>query len=328
MQNDFKIDFVVTWVDGSDPVWQKKRASVSSDFESERYRDYGLFKYWFRAVEKYAPWVNKIYLITDNQIPDFLNLQNSKLRVVDHTDIMPADALPTFNSNAIEMNVSKIQGLSEHFVVFNDDMFLNKPVTESDFFSQAGLPMDAFGLNQVMPVEDFDYIIVNNMKKINQLFNKRKTIRKNFWKYYNLKNGYLNLLTLGQLVYPRFSRFYDLHAPYSFTIQTFEDVLNKFSYDRDATLHTKIRSKNDISIWLVRYYQLAMGIFANRTVKFSKFYTVANADNIAMDIKLGSHSVIDVNDVSDLSDKEWHSAVTQIKNAFEMKLEAKSSFEK
>ena len=70
---DFPIDFVVTWVDGSDPIWRKKKSkydlnvnSSHKSMNSERaYREWGTFKYWFRGVEKFAPWVNKVYLVTD-----------------------------------------------------------------------------------------------------------------------------------------------------------------------------------------------------------------------------------------------------------------------
>ena len=67
------IDFVLTWVDGADADWLKKKASylpgaVKND---ARFRDWGILKYWFRAVEAYAPWVRKIFLITDNQCPDW-----------------------------------------------------------------------------------------------------------------------------------------------------------------------------------------------------------------------------------------------------------------
>lgn len=142
-----KIDFVVTWVNGADKRWQAKRAEfdnrslskagMSSD---KAYRDWGTFKYWFRGVEKFAPWINKVYLVTDDQIPTWLNIDHEKLVVIDHTDIIAKEYLPVFNSNAIEMNLHRIKGLAENFVYFNDDMYLTAPVAPTDFF-QAGLPV-------------------------------------------------------------------------------------------------------------------------------------------------------------------------------------------
>ena len=77
-----KIDFVVIWVDGGDPIWQAKKAEYSKSVDTSKksmnsvkaYRDWGTFKYWFRGVEKFAPWVNKVYLVTDQQKPSWLNI--------------------------------------------------------------------------------------------------------------------------------------------------------------------------------------------------------------------------------------------------------------
>lgn len=144
---DGPIDFVVTWVDGSDPVWREAKRSLEEkegfsgkkDNGEERYRDWGLFRYWFRAVEKYAPWVNRIYLVTCSHVPKWLSEDCKKVKVVKHSEFMPAEYLPTFSSIPIEMNLHRIPGLSERFVYFNDDMFLAKPVLPEDFF-KAGMP--------------------------------------------------------------------------------------------------------------------------------------------------------------------------------------------
>ena len=88
-----KIDFVVTWVDGADPKWLKEKSEyekLEGNKESKtfqnwlnsdcRYRDWDTMKYWFRAIEKYAPWVNNIYFITWGHIPEWLDLSNPKLK--------------------------------------------------------------------------------------------------------------------------------------------------------------------------------------------------------------------------------------------------------
>ena len=79
-----KIDFVITWVDPSDPEWQKEKSKYESgspeaDIRELRYRDWGCLKYIFRGIEKYAPWVNKVFFITCNQIPTWLNTDYKKL---------------------------------------------------------------------------------------------------------------------------------------------------------------------------------------------------------------------------------------------------------
>ena len=90
-----KIDFVIPWVDGNDKSWREKRKKYESNVSDKndnsdvRFRDYGTLKYVLRSMEKFAPWVNKIFLITDKQVPEWLNQENPKIEVVDHTQIIP-----------------------------------------------------------------------------------------------------------------------------------------------------------------------------------------------------------------------------------------------
>jgi Stealth protein CR2, conserved region 2 len=99
--------------------------------------------YCLRSIEMNAPWVRCIWIVTDQQRPLLPNLSATfanKIRFVDHRDIFAGyeDALPTFNSLSIETMLWRIEGLSEHFLYFNDDVFLTAPVTTSDFFTKAG----------------------------------------------------------------------------------------------------------------------------------------------------------------------------------------------
>ncbi|AVH74999.1 stealth family protein [Weissella koreensis] len=329
---EFPIDFVVTWVDGADPKWLKKRnifEDGNMDDKSEtRFRDYNLFNYWFRAVEKYAPWVNKIYLVTDNQIPEWLNVDHEKLVLIDHKDIIEKDNLPTFNSNAIEVNLFKIKKLSEHFVIFNDDMFLNAPVEPSDFFWFDGRPRDTAGLNAIMPVEDFDHITANNITIINKKFNKMNVIKHNFFKFFNLKNGPLNIYTLLLLFLPRFTRFYDLHIPYSNLKSEFTNVMKENKDFFEVTSSNKFRSTSDISIWSVRYTQIAKGNFKPRKFNFGKFYNLTQIEEITQDIKRSKHKVIDINDSSDVDSILFQERVSQLYKAFNVHLSKKSEYEK
>ena len=140
-----KIDFVVTWLDSTDPVWQKEYECYKDQSKGEksaaRFRDMNIFMFWFRAVEKYAPWVNKVYLVTNGKFPEWINKDCPKLVLVRHEDYIPKEFLPTFNSCTIELNFHRIKGLSEHFVYFNDDMFLNRPINP-DYYFKNGLPCD------------------------------------------------------------------------------------------------------------------------------------------------------------------------------------------
>ncbi len=144
------VDAVITWVDGSDPdhrkKWKKyKKKNPSADNElstgrdKTRFVDNGELEYCLCSIRKFAPWIRKIYLITDNQRPDFLDepfrVENN-VSIVDHQTIFDTYewALPTFNSRTLESMLWRIPDLSNHFIYFNDDFVLTKPVRKSDFF--------------------------------------------------------------------------------------------------------------------------------------------------------------------------------------------------
>ncbi len=141
------IDLVYLWVNGNDPKWIAKRDAVigktteAQDNCKGRYAETGELRYSLRSVEKYAPWIRKIFIVTDNQIPDWLDTSNPKIRIVDHTEIIPKEYLPCFNSSVLEHFICCIPDLAEHFLYANDDMFLNKSVTPSTFFAKDLLPI-------------------------------------------------------------------------------------------------------------------------------------------------------------------------------------------
>lgn len=146
------VDLVYLWVDGNDPVWQAKHnAFIGKTEESSpinckgRYANNDELKYSLRSVEMYAPWIRKIFIVTDNQVPEWLDISNTKVKIIDHKDIMPAESLPCFNSALIEHFLYKIPGLAEHFLLANDDTYLNKAVTVDDFFTKEGFPIIRLG---------------------------------------------------------------------------------------------------------------------------------------------------------------------------------------
>lgn len=141
------IDLVYLWVNGNDPEWIAKRnACIGKTTEKQenceaRYADSGELKYSLRSVEKYAPWIRKIFIVTDNQVPEWLDTSNPRVQIVDHTEIMPAECLPCFNSVVIEHHLHNIPGLSEHFLCANDDCYINQPISPLTFFCEDGMPV-------------------------------------------------------------------------------------------------------------------------------------------------------------------------------------------
>ena len=142
------IDVVYTWVDGEDPVWSSSLAKWKRDegadrrgdhaAHSSRYTSHDELRYSLRSVWLNAGWVRRIYVVTADQVPDWL-IEDDRLRIVSHREILPPEALPTFNSHAIESRLHHIEGLAEHFIYFNDDMFLGRAVTPEQFFTPNGL---------------------------------------------------------------------------------------------------------------------------------------------------------------------------------------------
>lgn len=145
---DFPVDVVYTWVNGSDPIWIKKKDKAMKDndvkiakrAQTGRYVDIGELKYSLRCVEKFIPWVNKIYIVTDNQFPSFLKKGLSKIEVISHEQIIPNEFLPTFNSNNIDFHLHRIPNLSEHFIYLNDDVFISRPLKRQNFYDASGNP--------------------------------------------------------------------------------------------------------------------------------------------------------------------------------------------
>lgn len=185
-----KIDIVYLWVDGTDENWraekekwlQKITGKVPMGRDSvakERFRDNGELMYSMRSVAEYAPWVNHIYIITGfNQVPKWLNTKNKRVSVIQDTDIMPADALPTFNSATIEKCLVNIPGLSEHFLLMNDDMFFNKRLSPSHFYDAKGrakyryCSLHKFDPEELKTKSSYEQQIFAAQTAISKLFNR------------------------------------------------------------------------------------------------------------------------------------------------------------
>ena len=145
----FPVDVVYTWVDGSDSKWlEKKKRTLeesASCYRAEgvsgvgRFRSNDELKYSLRSVARFAPWIRKVFIVTDDQVPDWLDTSNRKIEIVDHRDIFDnKNDLPCFSARAIETRLHHISGLSERFLYFNDDFFLGRPTSVSDFFHESG----------------------------------------------------------------------------------------------------------------------------------------------------------------------------------------------
>lgn len=131
------MDVVITFVDGSDPLWREDfRRMLDVPVLEKRYRDWGLLRFLFRGVETHLPFVRKVFLVVarDSQVPAWVDRE--QVNVVLHGQIIPPEYLPTFNSCTIEMFLHRIPGLDERYLYFNDDMFPMTDCSEEDFFPE------------------------------------------------------------------------------------------------------------------------------------------------------------------------------------------------
>ena len=340
-----KIDFVVLWVDGSDPAWLEEKNRYSSGAglpdsrpgnaakqgpsdSDNRYRDWDNMRCWFRAVEKFAPWVNRVFFVTWGHLPPWLNTDNPKLRIVKHSEFIPPEYLPTFHSDTIETNLFRIEDLSEQFVLFNDDMFLTAPVKPEDFFVD-GKIRDSFVESLIAPVKGG---IINHTRLvmtdiINANFKKRLVHRKLRTKIYSPKNGLQNLITLYFAPFGYFTGFRNPHIALSHLKSTFSEVWDAAENQLDSSCRNRFRTTNDVSHWLMRYWNLCSGRFVPRDVKFGRYFEAGDDNRELCDaIRNQRVKTVCINDMSKKYDFE--KAKAEINGALEAVLPEKCSFEK
>ncbi len=303
-----KIDFVIPWVDGGDPEWQKEKNYYSGGKTSEddardiRFRDWETLKYWFRGVEKYAPWVNQIHFITWGHLPSWLNTEHPKLHIVNHKDYIPAQYLPTFSSHVIELNMHRIPGLSEHFVYFNDDIFILRPLAEADFF-QNGVPCDLCVANAITPrLGEFSPILLQTTSYINKHFDKRHDIKANFGKWFSPKYGKLLVRTVCLLPWTFHTGFYNHHLAVPYEKKTLETVWREEPEILDQTCTHKFRNDSDVSQYIFRYWRLAAGDFVPHEI-LGKYVNLSDHnEDIYRLISRQQCKLICINDKENISD--------------------------
>ena len=331
------VDIVVLWVDGDDPKWlaEKNRYNlqeINDSNSNNRFRDNGLMRYWFRSIEKNLPWIRKVHFVTWGHLPPFLNLNNSKLHIVKHTDYLPEYVLPTFNANALEMNLFRIKELAEHFIYFNDDMFVLKPLKLASFFSREGLPCQEYGEIPTFfngSVETWQRLVANDMGIINKYFNKRKSQKGNFTKYYSYKNPVLDnirSLIFAMMYRSIFAGFINYHAPAPYLKKTFAEIWNREPDLLMKTTEHRFRHDRDVNQWLALWWQLASGNFSPCRMNTATLSADDNAvDEICSIISSRKYEMISINDPETVINYEM--VDEKLQRAFDMILPDKSTFE-
>ncbi|WP_425465827.1 stealth conserved region 3 domain-containing protein [Nocardioides rubriscoriae] len=186
-----------------------------------RYVDRGELRYSLRSVHLFAPWVRRIHLVTAGQVPSWLATDHPDVHVVDHREILPADALPTFSSHAIETGLHRVPGLAEHFVYLNDDVLLGRPVRPETFFSPAGLTAVflsqlAVGLDESTQAAPFSRAARNNRALLREAF------------------GAVSTMTLA-------------HSPHPHRVSVLQALEERFPEALAATARSPFRHDTDVS---------------------------------------------------------------------------------
>ncbi len=327
------IDFVVTWVDMNDPFWQKAFAAHSGKIDNSknpvteaRFRDHGLLRYWFRGIEKFAPWVRKIHFVTCGQKPEWLDTQHPKLALVNHEDYIPSQFLPTFNSNVLEFYLHKIPGLTEHFVYFNDDFFVINHLGQERFFKD-GLPCDiaAFRMNYGLSL--WNKNLRNNIKIINRFFDKKEVLRRDRDKWYADSYGHRANLTKRLSSYNKFVTLRTPHNAQPYLKKTFEEVWDKIGDQLTRLSAHRFRSPEGLSPELFRTWQICKSDFSPyNTYQDTKMFPLLFKAQKAMEaIRNQSYTLICLNDNEHM--RHYERTMKELEAAFQSILPAKSGFE-
>lgn len=226
-----KIDMVYLWCDGNDTSFKKRKdrylceelvGPVNEEATGElRFFDNEELKYSLRSLEMYASWINHVYIVTDRQKPKWLNEYYEKVTIVDHSDIMPKEIIPCFNSTVIEYYIPYIQNLSEKFLYGNDDMFFARETYPTDFF------------NNERPI-----VRVKQIPK-GQVNDKRKSA-------YDYYGTILNALDLLNIAYGK-NIAYELHHNIDAYRKTLLlDAIKRFKKNLGQCVRNRFRKANDI----------------------------------------------------------------------------------
>jgi len=329
-----EIDFVITWVDMDDPNWQVDFAKYSGKTVNEknsvseaRFRDHGFLKYWFRGVEKFAPWVRKIHFVTCGQKPEWLDENNPKINLVNHEDFIPTLFLPTYNSVVIERYMHKIPGISEHFVYFNDDFFIINHVEKERFFKN-GLPCDIACFQYNPEWSQFYKTLNNNITIINKHFNKKEVMNRFRDKWFT---GIYGKKAMWNHLLKPYNKFITLCVPHNaqpYLTSTFEEVWAAAEKELTETSANRFRKSNDYTPELFRTWQICKGNFEpyNTYSDTKMFPLVIKPKQAIAAVRNQSYKLVCLND--NLHIRNYQQVMENIQTAFESILPKKSSFEK
>ena len=318
----------------NDPKWQAdfskysgRKENTKNGVSEARFRDNGFLRYWFRGVEKFAPWVRRIHFVTSGQKPEWLDESNPKINLVNHKDYIPEEFLPTYNSVVIERYIHRIPGLADHFVYFNDDFYIINTITPARFFRN-GMPCDIAAFLYNPSWSQWYKRIKNNLKIINRHFDKREVMRRDRDKWFHKSYG--SKARWNYLLKP-YGKFITLRTPHNaqpYLKSTFEEVWAVAGKELTETSVNRFRALNDLTPELFRTWQICRGNFEpyNTYSDTKMFPLMVRPRQAVRAIYNQSYSLICLND--NVHIRNYDRVMADIRDAFESILPEKSGFER
>ncbi|MBQ5836464.1 MAG: hypothetical protein IIW38_02575 [Alistipes sp.] len=292
------MDIVITYVNGLDPVWQRDyEKHTNQPVLEKRFRDWGTLRYLFRGIAENMPFIRKVHLIVshESQVPEWVN--RDEVHIVLHKDIIPAEYLPTFNCNPIEMHLHHIEGLDEEYLYFNDDVFPMKPCSATDFFEGEKCFL---GMSRHLFVFDMFKRICRNSDRL-----ARKVL--------GLKPS-LCFLRPQHVCTPMFK-------------SECEEVYKSATEEIAKTSASRIRNDENLNQYLFLDYLYLKGRLVNKRLSKKHFSVgIVSGAKLHKFITKPSHKLVCINDVQ-LSEARYKELRQALLAAFEERFPQKSKYE-
>jgi hypothetical protein len=282
----FVVDAVYLWVDGSDPKWLKKKRKFSAEADSHgtsdsRFTSRNELYFSIATLLKNAPWINRIWLVTDGQTPDLGDLAD-RVTLVDHKKFIPKEFLPTFNSHVITSHLHRIKGLAENFLYLNDDILFGRPLTPSAWFDSHGRCLIRYTRTTLPGFSVRGVDVIHEARQ--------RTVR--------------SAIDAGLQISMRSIQ----HGPHPMRKSTMEQMWNRFGDELTSTSRNRFRTQADlVPEWLHNFLAYSSGD-AVIGGKLTYSYIVLNAkSSLAKILNLALRrppSVVCLNDVSEIAESD------------------------
>ena len=332
MHNDEGIDLILPWVDAGDADWINELTKYTpADIDYRRFQSWDNLQYVLRGIERNMPWINRVFFVTWGHLPKWLNEENERLVIVKHNDYIPSKYLPTFNSNTIEMNYWRIDGLSERFILFNDDLIPLEPIPKEYYFKD-GLPCEeAVETHFILKADkgmdlQMNYACVNNMVIINRHFDKRQVVKNNYDKWFSSVYGERLKQNENLSFWNNFESFVYPHEAMPMLKSVLQEIWEKEPEMLDTASQNKFRSYSDVTQRLITIWQICSGKFV--PTKFRGKLYLVDHDNyrvVSNDIICQRYPIISLNE---MVTEDFSIIKEAINGALQSVFPEKSAFEK